>query len=151
MSGWRNLLLVVLLCLAPAAASASERGYWACENSQWVAVGHPVYDHPLRSCGEKPVPPVTEAACTALGGAWGPIGIFPAPVCRMPAGDAGRICGDADECQSTCLAKLSSTERDRVMHGGTVRKLGRCAPVYPVLGCLATVTHGAVNGILCLD
>jgi hypothetical protein len=145
--------LLAGLCLAalPVAACGADLGYWACSGGQWIAVGAPTYSRPLRDCVEKPSPPKTEARCDALGGTWKPIGIFPAPVCRVPTRDAGRTCGDADECDSTCLAKLSTAQIDVLRQGATIPTLGRCAPAYPVVGCLATVERGAVQGLLCLD
>lgn len=132
-------------------ASGSDLGYWTCEKGEWAAVGHPSYDPPLRVCGDKPGLPDDIFECRRAGGIWGPIGLFPSPVCRMPANDADRVCGDADECESTCLATLSEDERDHLMKGGSVHTLGTCAPVYPIVGCLAVVRHGAVDGLLCLD
>jgi hypothetical protein len=68
----------------------------------------------------------------------------------MPARDGGRICGDADECDSTCLADLSQSQLDGLRQG-PIPTLGRCASVYPVFGCLAVVAKGEVNNVLCLD
>ena len=146
----RLLVAACLIAVAPAAFGA-EAGYWACARGQWVAVGQPSYQLPLRGCVEKLTTPKTEARCDALGGTWGPIGIFPAPVCRMPARDAGRICGDSDECDSTCLARLSSSQIEFLRRGGTIQTLGRCAPAYPAIGCLAIVERNEVRGLLCLD
>ncbi|MBK8084184.1 MAG: hypothetical protein IPK28_10310 [Devosia sp.] len=70
----------------------------------------------------------------------------------MPARDAGRICGDADECDSICLATLSQAQSDRLRRGGSnLSTLGRCAPVYPVFGCIPVVERGVVGRLLCLD
>lgn len=116
-----------------------------------VAVGHPLYDKPVRDCSAPVGPlPKSESSCVAAGDRWKPIGIFPAPVCRMPAAAAGRICGDADECESTCLATLNPAQIGRVQHGESIRALGRCAPARPLVGCLAIVRQGVVDAI-CLD
>lgn len=148
----RRLIVVLCLALLPGVASAAELGYWSCSKGHWVPVGEPSYNRPARECMEKPPLPQSEPRCDALGGTWGPAGIFPNPICRMPARDAGRICGDADECDSTCLAKPTPAQLDRLRSSGvTIAILGRCASVYPVLGCLAVVEKGEVNGLLCLD
>lgn len=152
----RHLLAALTLLSAifsfPAGADAARPGYWACSKGEWVAVGSPGYNRPLRDCMEKPTLPQSPPRCDALGGTWGPAGLFPKPICRMPARDGGRICGDSDECDSTCLAQLSPAQTDQLRQGGTTpTTLGRCAPVYPVFGCLAVVEKGRVHGLLCLD
>ncbi len=146
-----RLFFAVCLAGLASAASGAELGYWACAEGEWVAVGAPSYERPLRDCIEKPRAPGDEARCQALGGTWKPIGIFPKPVCRMPARDAGRTCGDADECDSMCLAKLSAAQMDIIRRHGVVRTLGQCAPAYPVMGCIAIVGQGRVQRVLCLD
>jgi len=149
---FRNLLVALLIGVPPTTVAAADPGYWSCSNGQWVEVGAPTYNRPLRDCIEKPPSPQSQPRCDALGGTWAPAGLFPNPICRMPARDAGRICGDADECDSTCLAKPSQAQLDRLRRtGATLSTLGRCAPVYPVFGCIAVVEKGAVHGLLCLD
>jgi len=69
----------------------------------------------------------------------------------MPATDAGRICGDADECESSCLATLNPSQIDRVRHGESIRSLGHCASARPLVGCLAIVRRSVVDAIVCLD
>ena len=146
-----RLLVAVCFVVLASAVSGAEIGYWACAKGQWIAVGEPSHNRPLRDCIEKPPVPKTDVRCDALGGTWGSIGIFPTPVCRMPARDAGRICGDADECDSTCLAKVSGSQVEILRRGGTVPTLGRCAPAYPVVGCIAVVEKNEVRRLLCLD
>ena len=145
-------VFVILISLFASGASAGEiGGYWACVNSNWVQVGSPAYEQPIIDCAPRMSLPGTADACTSAGGKWGPIGIFPRPVCRMPTVDAGRTCGDDGECAGTCIADLSEQQRDRVIAGGMVRTLGRCTPARPAIGCLAVVKRGYVDTIVCLD
>ena len=146
-----RLLVAACFAVLAAGASGAELGYWACAGGEWVAVGTPSYDRPLRDCIEKPRVPTTEARCAALGGTWKPIGLYPKPVCRMPARDAGRTCGDNDECDGKCLAKMTDELRGAVRRHRVVRTLGVCAPAYPAIGCLAIVEKATVRGILCRD
>jgi hypothetical protein len=151
MALWR-IVIPLLFLLVTGSALGADTGYWTCSKGQWVPVGEPSYNRPLRDCMEKPPLPQSQQRCDALGGTWGPAGLFPKPICRMPARDAARICGDADECDSTCLARLSQAQIDRLRQtGATLTTLGRCATVYPVFGCLAIVEKGQVHGLLCLD
>ncbi len=147
-----QLLSVLSSLLLGGGASAVEAGgYWACVGSDWIKVGSPAYEQPIIDCAPRMSLPGTADACTSAGGTWGPIGIFPRPVCRMPTVDAGRTCGDDGECAGTCIADLSKQRRDRVIAGGMVRTLGRCTPARPAIGCLAVVKRGYVDTIICLD
>jgi hypothetical protein len=96
--------------------------------------------------------PETEAQCREFGGRWGPVGIFPQPICRVPTRDGGRTCGDNDECEGMCLADLTPAERDRLRRERvTLSKLGHCTPYLQVFGCLPIVKKGQVTGLTCRD
>jgi hypothetical protein len=97
--------------------------------------------------------PRTQAACEQAGGRWGPAGLFPHPICKMPTHDGGRVCGDNDECEGVCLAALTQAQRDRLMRGARQKLaiLGKCTPITPVFGCMAIVEKGFVTGMLCRD
>lgn len=106
---------------------------------------------PTHTCDQSPPLPQTAEQCSVAGGQWAPIGIFPAPLCRMPAPDSGRLCGDEGECVSTCLADLDEAQRDQVLRGRAVAIFGHCASHYPIVGCQAVVRRGVVDSILCRD
>lgn len=147
---WISVLALLLSGASP--SLGGQRSYLVCEGGDWSAVGRPSYKTPMRQC-DVPIEalPDTEVACRAEGGTWGPIGIFAAAVCRLPTADANRICGDDGECESSCLAELSQGQLDRLQRGVAVPTLGRCAPVRPVVGCIAVVRRGTVDALLCLD
>jgi len=70
----------------------------------------------------------------------------------MPTHDAGRICGDDDECEGMCLADLTQAERDKLRTKRvTLSKLGHCTPYVTVFGCMAIVRKGRVTGLMCRD
>lgn len=144
------LLAAVLASSTPLLAAGT--GYWVCSGGKWVSIGHPVYPQPVKSCGSQLQVPDDEEQCGKVKGRWGPAGLFPTPVCRVPTRDGGRVCGDNDECEGMCLADLTSAERGKVMRERQVLvMLGRCTPQKPVFGCLAVVEKGQVKGVLCRD
>ncbi len=89
--------------------------------------------------------------CEKVGGMWGPIGLFPEPLCNMKTADGGKKCNDADECEGACLASLNPAEEDSVTAGKPVKKEGKCSEWSAIVGCLAFVEDGFVNSIMCLD
>jgi hypothetical protein len=148
----RVILLAVLgLASAVLSAAAADPGYWRCSGGSWVAVGEPRTPSPSRACGVEPAIPGDRAGCEQAGGTWGPAGIFPKPICRVPTSDGGRACADDGECEGRCLAALTPAQRNEVQDGGRIEILGACTPVRPVFGCMAIVEKGWVAGILCAD
>lgn len=139
------------LAAAMSSAAATGPGYWRCAGGAWEAVGVPQTLPPQRDCGAERVIPDDRADCEKAGGTWGPVGIFPKPICRVPTSDGGRPCADDGECEGRCLAKLSPAERDQVQSGGRLQVLGACTGVTPVFGCMAIVEKGWVSRILCAD
>lgn len=134
---------------------AEAAGYWTCSGNTWVAVGEPQHPAPTKSCQSQLEVPNTQAACELAGGRWGPAGIFPRPICRVPTHDAGRACADEGECEGSCLAALAPAQRDIAKQWPSLRKkqqiLGKCTPVAPIFGCMAVVKEGFVTGLLCRD
>ena len=134
---------------------ARATGYWTCAGGAWVPVDGPSYAAPLRMCGAQLERPRTQAACEQAGGRWGPAGLFPKSICRIPTHDAGRPCGDVGECEALCLAALTPEQRDllvRPPHGQRkLEMMGTCTPHSPVFGCMAIVEKGFVSGIQCRD
>jgi hypothetical protein len=134
---------------------APAAGYWTCSGDAWVAVGDPEHPVPSKMCGSRLEIPRTQPACEQAGGRWGPAGLFPRPICRMPTHDAGRVCGDVGECEGLCLAALTPAQRDVVKtwtHGRQkLQLLGTCTAYSPIFGCMAIVERGFVTGITCRD
>ncbi len=145
--------LYAVSALAPLGdpARAAEPGYWSCSGGSWIAVGEPRTPVPIKACGVEIAIPDDRAGCEKAGGSWGPAGIFPQPICRVPTTDGGRPCADDGECQGRCLATLSPAERDQVQSGERLSLLGACTTVTPVFGCMAIVEEGYVARILCAD
>jgi hypothetical protein len=149
-----SVLLAILLWVA-STSFGNAAGYWACSGDKWVAMGEPQHAMPLKSCGSKLEIPSTRLACEHGGGRWGPAGIFPRPICRMPTHDAGQSCADDGECEGSCLAALTPAQRDLAKQWIPLRQkqqmLGKCTPSAPVFGCMAIVKEGFVTGIMCRD
>jgi hypothetical protein len=145
-----TVLLTVFLWAASTAVSQAA-GHWTCSGSTWIAVGSPQHLTPLKSCGSKLEIPRTQLACENAGGKWGPAGLFPKPICRMPTRDGGRVCADVGECEGLCLAALTPAQRDLLRKHEKLELLGKCTPVSPVFGCMALVKAGVVSGLLCAD
>jgi hypothetical protein len=148
-------LLFAILLWAGGASSGHAAGYWTCADDKWVAVGDPQHAMPSKSCGSRLEIPDTQLGCEQGGGRWGPTGIFPRPICKMPTHDAGRTCADDGECEGSCLAELTPAQRDLAIKGGPSRQkqqlLGKCTPSVPTFGCMAIVKEGFVSGIMCRD
>jgi hypothetical protein len=90
----RLIVLLAILLWAGSTSIANAAGYWTCSGDKWVAAGDPQHAMPSKSCGSKLEIPSTQLGCEQGGGRWGPAGIFPRPICRMPTHDGGRLCAD---------------------------------------------------------
>jgi hypothetical protein len=145
-----SVLLAMFLWLG-ATSFAHAAGYWACADGKWVAVGDPGHAMPSKSCGSQLKIPGTKLACEQAGGRWGPAGLFPKPICRIPTHDAGRVCADTGECEGLCLAALTPAQRDLLNKRQKLQILGKCTPYAPMFGCMAIVKAGFVSGIMCRD
>lgn len=151
MTGRAAVLAAVVFWCSGIATAAAEPGYWRCSAGMWTAVGEPQTPAPSRVCGVEPVIPTDRTNCERAGGNWGPAGIFPKPICRVPTSDGGRACADDGECEGRCLATLTPGQRTEVQNGGRIEILGACTSVTPVFGCIAIVEKGWVARILCAD
>jgi hypothetical protein len=151
--GFNVLLAILLWGASPSLVHAA--GYWTCSGDKWVAIGDPQHAMPSKSCGFSLEIPGTQLACEQGGGRWGPAGIFPKPICRMPTHDAGRPCADTGECEGLCLAALTPAQRDLAQQWVRLEQkqqiLGKCTPSAPLFGCMAIVREGFVTGIMCRD
>jgi len=145
--------IVVVLMANPVPQAAEPLGHWQCDGTQWIAVGAPEHPKPLIACGGTAIgePTDTKERCEAAGGIWGPIGLFPEPVCSERTLDAGRICADMGECASSCDAQLTEEEYQQMLDGETVLTYGICWGATPLIGCHAMVHAGKVDGVLCID
>ncbi len=104
---------------------------------------------PTKSVGDIPK---DQATCEAHGGKWNRIGLAPRDACNLPTSDAGQSCSDSSECEGACVADLSRADYDRVTKNKVIiDSTGKCTPWRIVVGCLAVVTDGKVNGIMCID
>jgi hypothetical protein len=148
------LLLAAIGFVSPSAAEEQPPGYWSCNGTEWVAVGAPEHPLPLIQCGGTVVvgePADTQERCEAQGGIWGPIGLYPEPVCTLLTIDAGRYCADMGECAASCDAILTDEQYQAMMDGEIVLTGGQCSPAVPLIGCHAMVHAGEVDGMLCID
>jgi len=137
------------------AATGAAAGYWVCSGDKWVAVADPPHGMPSKRCGSKLELPTTQLACEQGGGRWGPAGLFPRPICKMPTRDAGQPCADDGECEGACLAELTPSQLDIARRWTTLRQkqqlAGKCTPWAPIFGCMAIVRQGFVTGLMCRD
>jgi len=78
--------------------------------------------------------PQSETACSAVGGTWGPRGLYPAPLCTLPNPDAGQSCQSASDCIGVCLAETRT-----------------CASVRPIFGCYAFLDEEGREVTMCAD
>lgn len=140
-----------MFLLLGATSASHAAGYWTCADGKWVAVGGPSYVMPSKLCGSQLEIPHTQPACEQAGGRWGPAGLFPKPICKVPTHDGGRICGDTGECEGLCLAALTPAQRDLLIKRQKLQLLGKCTPAVPLFGCMAIVKEGFVTGLLCRD
>jgi len=144
-------IVLVMLLWAGSASFAQAAGYWTCSGDTWLAVSDPQHAMPSKLCGSQLEIPRTQLGCEQAGGRWGPAGLFPKPICRIPTHDAGRVCADTGECEGLCLAALTPAQRDLVIKRQKLQVLGKCTPHMPVFGCMAIVKEGFVTGLLCRD
>jgi hypothetical protein len=144
-------VMIAACLLAGSTSLAHAAGYWSCSDGKWIAVGNPHHAMPSKTCGFQLVIPRTQLACEQSGGRWGPAGLFPRPICKMPTHDGGHVCADAGECEALCLTALTPAQRDLLRNGQKLKLLGKCAPVAPLFGCLAIVKQGYVTGLECRD
>jgi len=93
----------------------------------------------------------THVTCEQAGGIWGPAGIFPNPICKMPTHDGGRLCADTGEYDGLCLAALTRARRDLFNKRQKLQVLGKCTPYAPIFGCMAIVKKGFGTEIICRD
>ena len=94
---------------------------------------------------------MTQELCEAAGGIWGPIGLFPEPVCTTLTADAGRVCADMGECAASCDANLTSEQYQQMLDGEELFTTGFCSGAVPLIGCHATIVRGKLEGVLCID
>jgi hypothetical protein len=150
-----SLCVIMLLTFAGSAAGATEpEGYWSCDGNEWVVMGAPTHPKPLIQCGGNLTGgggAVTAELCEKAGGIWGPIGLYPEPVCSQRTIDAGRYCADMGECASSCDAQLTKEEYQQMLDGEVVLTSGICWGATPLIGCHAMVHAGKVDGVLCID
>jgi hypothetical protein len=129
---------------------------WLCENGQWVKHGNPSRVKPSETCGQpKKTPkiiemPKTEEECLNRGGKWGRIGLGSKDECNLPTADANRECNDSSECESVCLAEMSTEERREAMKGKSFNRKGKCSSWMIVVGCQARVNNGKTS-LICID
>ena len=91
-----------------------------------------------------PTPPLdehalTRAECEARGGSFKRWGLSGEEFCQVPAADAGTRCPDGSMCS---LGKCITTS-----HASP----GGCQEYRLTFGCFATVTHGTVGSVVCVD
>jgi hypothetical protein len=99
-----------------------------------------------------PATPQDRAACEALGGKWGRIGLNPREQCNLPATDAGRECSSSSECEGLCLAEGYSWDElsDAMRENKIIQTAGKCSAWRIVVGCVPMVEDGLLRPI-CID
>jgi hypothetical protein len=147
------LAMALALTAGQAPQAAEPPGHWRCEDTAWIAVGAPEHPQPLIACGgtDTGQAAVTPELCEKAGGIWGPIGLFPEPICTERTIDAGRYCADMGECAASCDAHLTKEEYQQMLDGELVLAAGFCSGATPLIGCHAMVYAGKVDGMLCID
>jgi len=141
-----TLFLVIYLYFS------SPKNFWICLDNQWQTKGHPQTSQPLTSCPKKTVLPDNQVDCLNLQGEWGPVGIYPQPICQLNAADFGRKCYDSSECQGRCMADFDQEKSRKLMSKKiSLSALGYCSQKVFVVGCMPEVKQGKVNGIICYD
>lgn len=145
--------IVIAMTTGQAPQAAEPPGYWSCNGTEWVAVGAPEHPKPIVRCGGdgSGQGATTEELCVAAGGIWGPVGLFPEPVCTQRTIDEGRICADMGECGSSCDAVLTDEQYQSMMDGEQVLTTGFCSGSSPLIGCHTIIVAGVVQGTLCID
>ena len=106
------------------------------------------YGPEFETCMQQPVAVQYKGWCESQGGYFGQIGLNPTPYCNLPTSDGGKDCTDSSQCESTCLADMGLESSDNLPISGVT---GKCADYSIVVGCIAMVEEGTVNGILCID
>jgi hypothetical protein len=88
--------------------------------------------------------PTDRAKCERAGGRWDRFGLLDREQCNLPTGDAGKVCRDARDCRSACIAPEGV--------GPGERAGGACFGWTLLLGtCLAHVKDGIMQPRLCVD
>ncbi len=95
--------------------------------------------------------PQNEADCIEAGGRWGNIGLATYESCNLPTSDGGKICSDRSECESECIAELTSEQKEMVQNDDYIETTGKCYEYQTVVGCRAFVEDGKVTYIICID
>lgn len=79
------------------------------------------------------------AGCTAQGGELVGDGILGLPVCRVSFPDAGKSCGDSDDCQGACIGRHPDQGQPS------------CQAYAPLFGCYASYEDGEIQYEICVD
>lgn len=82
--------------------------------------------------------PATKEDCIKQGGLWNKIGIRPTESCNIPTSDAGKICIDSSQCESSCIGENKDSSS------------GKCSEWKIVVGCYAFVEDGKAD-VICAD
>lgn len=119
-----------------------------------ILAGYLTYRYFFYTCCPEPVSVVDEealsrlrASCQSEGGFFSEALEF----CQLPASDAGKACGDSDECEGFCETDLSPKEISEIAGGNQVEKSGTCGQLKNFAsGCFYTVEDGRVDK-MCAD
>lgn len=90
---------------------------------------------------------IDQEACAAKGGTVRQAGMLGMPRCIIPYADAGKICGDASDCEGKCLGSDDVTDYD----GKPGTLTGRCEADDSPFGCYSEIVNGSAGPGLCVD
>ena len=111
-----------------------------------IELEEPCGDPELRQAYPDCIQAQDEESCVAAGGAWGPVGLYPEPVCQCPTGQGDCRCTRQTDCLSACIAEFTGGmfECEGVVEG-------RCSPVSLTLGCFCWIDENGEAMGICAD
>lgn len=95
--------------------------------------------------------PTDRESCESADGKWEKIGLAQEERCNLPTSDAGKECSDSDECEGSCITKLSRDDLITANESEAANPQGECTAWRITVGCQNLVIDGKAQGVLCID